>query len=109
MILILIFFGFVVPIFLSLFVFFNIIADFMGAPFVPTSRKELRQVLKKAGLKKRMTFIDLGSGDGGVIREAVSNFGVLGIGIELNPLLIWYSRLVSKITRIKALFYLQNI
>lgn len=42
-----------------------------------------------------MVFYDLGCGDGRVVRSAVKNYGVTGIGVDLNPFLIFYCRLVA--------------
>ena len=68
---------------------------------MPTSMKETRFILKEAGLKKGQTFLELGSGDGRVTREAVTKYGVRGVGIEINPVLILISRLWIKIRKIK--------
>lgn len=72
-----------------------------GAPYVPTAMKEVRFILKEAGLKKNQIFLELGSGDGRVTREAVTKYGVRGVGIEINPVLILISRLWTKIKKIK--------
>ncbi len=66
---------------------------FTGAPYVPSMKKELRQAFKKLyPLKKKDFLVDLGSGDGVVLKIA-SEFGASGLGVELNPLLA----LISKI------------
>lgn len=69
---------------------------FKGAPYVPTAQKEIGEVLKKANLKKGKKFVEFGSGDGRIVRQAVKHYGVVGVGVEINPLLIWWSRLLSK-------------
>lgn len=69
----------------------------MGAPFVPTFGRYVKEILQKANLKKGQVFLELGSGDGRVVREAVKRYGVKGIGVEIHPVLIWYSRLLTKI------------
>ena len=40
--------------------------------------------------------VELGSGDGRLLRFAAKEYGVKGVGIEINPLLVWWSRLLSK-------------
>lgn len=67
----------------------------MGAPYVPTSERVVADVLKKAGLEKGKTFMELGSGDGRIVREAVRLYGVRGIGIDINDLLIRWSRFLA--------------
>ena len=39
--------------------------------------------------------MELGSGDGRLTRYAVKRYGVQGIGIDINPLLVWWSRFLS--------------
>lgn len=68
---------------------------FKGAPYVPTSKKQLAQILDNAHLKINSQFVELGSGDGRMVRYAVKNYHVEGIGIEINPLLVWWSRYLS--------------
>lgn len=95
----------IVVLLLIFFVFFGILTDFLGAPFVPTSSKMIREILDQSNLKKGQIFIELGSGDGRVVRFAVKNYGVSGIGIEFHPLLVWYSNFVSKITGLKNIVF----
>ena len=64
-----------------------------GAPFVPSRRKELRIIFEELyKLGKKDLLVDLGSGDGKVLKAA-SEFGAKAYGIELNPILV----LISKI------------
>lgn len=63
-----------------------------GAPYVPTLNKQLRAVFDKLYiLSKNDTVVDLGSGDG-VVLKAAQQKGASGIGYELNPLLVLFSR-----------------
>ncbi|MDP3764561.1 MAG: class I SAM-dependent methyltransferase [bacterium] len=68
---------------------------FTGAPFMPSYRKNRKNVLedlfeiaKKENAKK---IVDIGSGDGRVVIEFAKQ-GFESYGIEFNPLLVWYSR-----------------
>lgn len=64
-----------------------------GAPFVPSRRKELKIIFKDLyKLGKKDLLVDLGSGDGKVLKAA-SECGAKAYGIELNPILV----LISKI------------
>ncbi len=69
---------------------------FKGAPYVPTSKKQLVKIFKNIQLKKDDTFVELGSGDGRITRYAASKYGAKGVGIEINPLLIVLSRFLAK-------------
>ena len=86
-----------------------IYSSIKGSPYVPTKRKILHKILKKAGLKKGHRFIDIGCGDGRVVEEAVVGFGAKATGIDINPLLIIQAKLRSKIKNFKANFIVGNI
>ncbi len=102
--LLLLIFGLIVPISIALFGFFAILGDLKGAPFVPTQNKLLDEILAEAKLKTGQQFLELGSGDGRVTRLAVDRYGVVGKGIEINLMLVWYSNLRSKLNHLEASF-----
>lgn len=63
-----------------------------GAPFVPSRRKELEIIFKELyKLGKKDLLVDLGSGDGKVLKTA-SDFGARALGIELNLFLVAFSK-----------------
>ena len=58
-----------------------------GAPYVPTLKKNLNAAFKKLyPMKKTDLLIDLGAGDGVVLKAAAST-GAKAIGVEINPIL----------------------
>lgn len=60
-------------------------------PYVPATNQQVENVLQ--ALKGCSgTLIDLGSGDGRIVLAA-ARIGFKAHGIELNPWLVWYSRL----------------
>lgn len=64
----------------------GLFSDFLGVPYVPIKRRAIADILKFADVKPTDKFFDLGSGDGRVLRVAVSNFDVGAvIGYELSP------------------------
>ncbi|MES2876257.1 MAG: hypothetical protein V4678_02180 [Patescibacteria group bacterium] len=66
---------------------------FFGAPYVPSLRGELRRAFKDLyDVGPDDVVVDLGSGDGQVLAEAVRR-GANGYGYELNPLLVLASKL----------------
>jgi len=69
---------------------------FKGAPYVPTSKKQLTNIFKNIQFKEGAQFVELGSGDGRLVRYAAKEFGVKGIGVEINPVLVWWSRFLAK-------------
>lgn len=69
---------------------------FRGAPYVPSHRRYVRLALTKLyDLKPTDILVDLGSGDGLVLRLARQK-GARAIGYELNPALVFISRLLAR-------------
>ncbi len=84
-------------------------SSLMGAPFVPTSKKRISEIFKKAKLKKGEVFIELGSGDGRLIIYAAKQYQVHAIGIEINPLLVFVSRLYASLAKVHVTFKRENV
>lgn len=67
---------------------------FFGAPFLPTLKGRTNEALDLLDLKPGQTLLELGSGDGRILRAAAKR-GIKSVGYELNPLLVIWSTLVS--------------
>lgn len=65
-----------------------------GPPYLPTLRKQIDSALDLLDLQPGQTLLELGSGDGRVVAAAAAR-GLRVVGIELNPLLVIYSRLIT--------------
>ena len=92
----------------AVIVLFGLIV-FRGAPYVPSQKRYVRQALSKLyPLGPKDTLVDVGSGDGIVLRLA-SDRGARAIGYELNPLLVviswWLSRRNKLVTTHLADFW----
>lgn len=94
--------------FLSLYLIFSIYANFKGGMYVPTKQKEIDFILQNANLKKEQVFLDLGSGDGRVVRTAVKKYKVKGIGIEINPILFVLSIILSKAQKLTNIKFIRE-
>ena len=71
------------------------ISAFFGAPYVPSHRKDVRRMFDElAPIAEGDTVLDVGSGDGVVLRE-VSRRGAHGVGYEIHPLFVLISKLAS--------------
>ena len=71
------------------------VTAFFGAPYVPSQRRYIiRAFHNLADLTAEDHVVDLGSGDGIVLRAA-RRFGAKATGFELNPLLVGISKLLS--------------
>ncbi len=63
-----------------------------GAPYVPSKLSEIKLAFTKLyKLSTKDLVVDLGSGDGVVLKVA-SDLGAKGFGVELNPFLVAISR-----------------
>jgi 16S rRNA A1518/A1519 N6-dimethyltransferase RsmA/KsgA/DIM1 with predicted DNA glycosylase/AP lyase activity len=78
------------------------IGAFIGAPFLPIRGQDVEAALDLAEVTAGQTVVDLGSGDGRLLKAAARR-GAYAIGYEINPLLwLWslittwrYRRLVT--------------
>ena len=69
---------------------------FFGAPYVPTRRRDLRRMFDSLfPIGEGDVLLDIGSGDGLVLREARRR-GARAVGFEINPLLVGISRMLAK-------------
>ena len=93
-----------------LFCVLSIWVDFMGAPFVPTSGKLVKEILLGAGVQRDKYLIDLGCGEGRVVITAAGDFGMQALGVDLNPFLIGFARFRAKIAGVRnAKFKVENL
>lgn len=65
-----------------------------GPPYVPSRLNEVEAVFKKIGLSSTDVVVDIGSGDGKVLRFVSSKIAK-GVGLEINPILAGWSKIVS--------------
>lgn len=63
----------------------------LSIPFVPTPIEVVKKMIELANPKPNELLIDLGCGDGRIIRYASREYGCKSIGIEINPSLIDYA------------------
>lgn len=79
----------------ALVVFIGLSA-FFGAPYVPSRRRDVRQMFDELRpLDTSDVVLDIGSGDGIVLRE-VSRRGARAVGYEIHPLFVGISRWLSR-------------
>lgn len=68
---------------------------FFGAPYVPTMKKQVIDIMKIYPLKKSDVFVDVGSGDGVVLRAAALKCAC-AVGFELGPWQWMVSKILSR-------------
>ncbi len=79
-----------------------------GAPYLPILRRDSHKLLDIADIKPGQVLIDLGSGDGRLLRAAAAR-GATCIGYEINPYLVLVSRLVCWRYRHRVTIHTANL
>jgi len=69
---------------------------FKGGPFVPSSNKRMQVMIRLANIKPTDRVVDLGSGEGKFLVEAIRAGAQSAEGYEIHPGLVVYSRLRAK-------------
>lgn len=82
---------------ITVYTLFLIYSSLMGSPYVPSKQKEVEYILNQIKYKEKGYFMDLGCGDGRVVRTAVRKYNVNGIGFDINPILISWAKFLGKI------------
>lgn len=80
---------------ITLFLLFGLTV-FRGAPYVPSQRRYIERAFDSLyKLSAKDVLVDIGSGDGVVLRIAARK-GARAVGYELNPILVVISRLLAR-------------
>lgn len=80
---------------------------FVGSPYVPTRKEWAKEALNIVKLSSKDLVVDLGAGDGKILRMMAEN-NVKSIGYELNPILVLFGKislLNTKLAKIKLRNY----
>lgn len=98
--------GFVLVVIFAVVVLLGFTA-FTGAPYLPSKRRDLDMVFRElCPLTKNDVVVDLGSGDGAVLRAA-RRYGATAVGYELGPVYYGISKLLARGDK-KQRIYLKN-
>jgi len=81
-----------------LFLILIFFGAFWRAPWIPTKKEDYDRIAKLANLGPKMFFYDLGSGTGDMLFYLSKKYNINCAGIEVSPLLYFYSK-------IRSLFY----
>ena len=79
-----------------------------GAPYVPTSKRQLDPILARVKVKKGALFVELGSGDGRFLRAVAKQYDVKALGVEINPLLVWWSTYLAQREKIQNIKFVKK-
>jgi tRNA A58 N-methylase Trm61 len=79
---------------LAAFIAYFFLSGFIwGAGFQPTPKKDIDLAANLLKLREGMIVYDLGSGTGRILTELAKKYDVKCIGIEIDPLKVWLSRI----------------
>lgn len=85
----------VIVVVVVIFLIFGIVV-FFGAPYVPAKSKAIKHAFDDLyHIDAKDLLLDIGSGDGRVLREAARH-GARAIGFELNPVLVMIANAISR-------------
>jgi len=73
-----------------------------GAVWQPTPMAIIRKMLMMAEVSPYDILYDLGSGDGRIVITASKEFGATAIGVEIDPILVFISRMRIKKKRLES-------
>jgi hypothetical protein len=76
-------------------------SSIIGAGFQPTSRKLVKEMLDMAEVGSDDIVYDLGSGDGRIVIDAVKKYDAKAVGMEADPLRVFWSRLIIVLSGIR--------
>lgn len=80
-----------------------------GVPFVPLSKTQLGNITTYVNIPANARVVDLGSGDGRVLRHLEKNYGIHSpVGYEINCWAYWKSRILNRIFRSTATVHCRN-
>ena len=77
-------------------------------PYVPIDRSEMILAIKALNLSKGDRFVDIGSGDGRVVVYVAKKYPEIEcVGVELNSLLILWSRFIAWVLRLNNVKFIR--
>lgn len=73
---------------------------FFGSPWHPLRPGTIKSILDFAALQPGEKIYDLGSGGGGVLIQAARQYNAVGVGLEIDPLKVWISKVLARRARV---------
>lgn len=84
----------VVVLFLAVNLYFSILTR--NCPYIKTSPKTIDKILKEAELKEGQYFLELGCGDGRVLRRAARQYKIKGRGIDIHGWAVLKAKILAR-------------
>lgn len=93
----------------TIYIIYLIISWFYGAPYVPTATSEVKTFVQKIKVPKNAHMIELGCGDGRVLRIFAKEHGVKGRGYDINPIVLTIARISTYFQKLDLSFHNKDI
>lgn len=74
-----------------------LVSRYMEVPFVPTDNEAVRAVFDYLRPQQGKRLLEIGFGDGRVICYAVKQYGLLGHGVDTNPVFVHVARMRARL------------
>ncbi len=81
----------------------SLVMQDLDVPFVTTPDNVVLKILEMAGVSDLDFLLDLGSGDGRIPITAALKRGTRGLGVEIDPQLVWRSKENARIAKVDHL------
>jgi len=72
-------------------------SNFKGAPWVKSPKKSIDEIIKIIQLPNNARIIELGCGTGEVLRTLCRDPKTIGVGVDINPFLIFLARIQNRL------------
>jgi len=93
----------------SAYIISHIISLSSGAPYVSTRSDELKELIAHIPLQSGSSMIELGCGDGRVIRAFAQKYAIHGVGYDVSPLVIGKAKLCARLEKLPLSFHMRDI
>jgi len=81
---------------------------FFGGPFIPVSKKDIEHLMRIIKFKKEDFIYELGSGDARILIYLARKYNIKSIGIELNFLLVFWSKIKIRLLKLDNLIKIKK-
>ncbi len=84
----------------TIYLVFLIYSSIMGAPYVPSRTKLVRDLLSHIKPNNKTNILELGCGDGSFNRIAAQKYKARGLGVDINSIVLLKARLLAHIQKL---------
>lgn len=88
---------------ISIYLFFLIYSSLKGSPYVPSKTKQLLTLLAVIKPTKKTSILELGCGDGRLLRLAAMKYQASGLGIDINPVVLLKAKIAASLQKLQRI------